>query len=46
MTKAELAKAVMNETGCVKQYAYRKIKDAITSRKLHHNKINDTYLPK
>jgi hypothetical protein len=45
-TKAELAKAIQNDCGCVRQSAYRYISRAQTAGKIAFNKANETYSPK
>jgi hypothetical protein len=46
MKKPALVKAIINETGCGRSYAYRIIGKALTAKKLHHNKVDDNYLGK
>lgn len=44
LTKRNLVKAVMDETGCAKSLAYRKIDAAVLSKRIHLSKLNGTYV--
>jgi archaellum biogenesis ATPase FlaH len=44
MTKRQLVKAVMDDTGCGKSLAYRTIDRAKAARKLQHDSTEDTYV--
>ena len=44
VTKAELAKAIIEDCGCSRATAYRHILAATARRTIRHNKANDTYV--
>lgn len=46
LTKKDLAKVIMDDAGCVKQYAYRLILKAEKSRVITFSKATDKYVPK
>lgn len=46
MTKADLAKTIMDDCGCVRQSAYRHIARAEQAGKVSQSKANGHYLPK
>lgn len=44
MTKRELVKAVMDETGCQKSIAYRRIDEAVRVKRIHRTPSDGTYV--
>ena len=44
--KADLAKAIMEDCGCIRQSAYRYITRATSRRRIGLNKTDGTYSPK
>jgi hypothetical protein len=46
MAKVKLSKAIIDDTGCTRGYAYKRIDSAVRAKTIHHNKVNDTYLRK
>jgi hypothetical protein len=46
MSKAELAKAIMDDCGCVRQSAYRYVAQAVKAKKIKFNESSGNYTPR